>query len=160
MMDDTYSAFTEDVATAGTWRADAVEKIAQGRVWTGAQAQKIGLVDEVGGIDRALALAKQLAKICPKTSVRIERLPEEVPWWKSCSSAKAGQRRECVGSWAAFARNPANVANEWPRAGADGGAAEDSLSCWPRRGDGAAALRTAVDFAILQFLQGRGTQVA
>jgi protease-4 len=93
MLDDTYSAFTDDVADRRHLAADAVEKIAQGRVWTGAQAQKLGLVDEVGGFDRALALAKQLAKIDAKTSVRIERLPEEVPWWKLLI-AKAGQGRE------------------------------------------------------------------
>ncbi len=83
MIDDTYSAFTEDVADARHLSEAAVEKIAQGRVWTGAQAQKIGLVDEVGGMDRAVTLAKQLAKISPKAQVRIERFPEEVPWWKS-----------------------------------------------------------------------------
>jgi protease IV len=93
MLDDTYSAFTDDVADRRHLAADAVEKIAQGRVWTGAQAQKLGLVDEVGGFDRALALAKQLAKIDAKTSVRIERLPEEVPLWKLLI-AKAGQGRE------------------------------------------------------------------
>lgn len=42
---------------------DAVHEIAQGRVWTGAEAKEVGLVDELGGFDRAVALAKDKAKI-------------------------------------------------------------------------------------------------
>ena len=38
---------------------DAMEEVAQGRVWTGAQAIDIGLVDAIGGISTALAIAKQ-----------------------------------------------------------------------------------------------------
>ena len=36
---------------------EAIEKIAEGRVWTGETAKKLGLVDELGGIDKALDLS-------------------------------------------------------------------------------------------------------
>ena len=42
---------------------DAVDKIGKGRVWTGAQAKNLGLVDEFGGVDTAIRVAKQLAHI-------------------------------------------------------------------------------------------------
>ena len=46
----------------GVSKAD-IDSIGQGRVWTGEQALKIGLVDELGGIERAVELAGELAEI-------------------------------------------------------------------------------------------------
>jgi protease-4 len=54
-----------------------VDKIGKGRVWAGARAKELGLVDEIGGIDRAIEVAKQLAHIPANDSVHIVRLPEE-----------------------------------------------------------------------------------
>jgi ClpP class serine protease len=56
---------------------DAVDKIAKGRVWTGAEAKQLALVDYLGGLDRAIAVAKQLAHIPARQSVSIERLPRQ-----------------------------------------------------------------------------------
>jgi protease-4 len=49
---------------------EAVHEIARGRVWTGAQAKERGLVDEFGGLDRAVEVAKELAKIPADKGVR------------------------------------------------------------------------------------------
>jgi protease-4 len=49
---------------------EAVNNVAQGRVWTGAQAKERGLVDEFGGLDKAVEIAKQLAKIPADKGVR------------------------------------------------------------------------------------------
>jgi protease IV len=49
---------------------NAVNEVAQGRVWTGAQAKERGLVDEFGGLDRAVEVAKQLAQIPADKGVR------------------------------------------------------------------------------------------
>jgi len=46
-------------------------------VWTGAQAKDLGLVDELGGVDTAIRLAKQLAHIPASERVNIVRFPEE-----------------------------------------------------------------------------------
>ncbi|MET0625156.1 MAG: signal peptide peptidase SppA [Pyrinomonadaceae bacterium] len=50
--------------------AEAVNAVARGRVWTGAQAKEKGLVDEFGGLDRAVEVAKELAKIPADKGVR------------------------------------------------------------------------------------------
>jgi protease IV len=78
-LDDTYAQFTRGVAQARGMTPDAVDKIGKGRVWTGAQAKDLGLVDELGGFDRAIEVAKQLAQISPQQSVRIVRFPMEKP---------------------------------------------------------------------------------
>jgi protease-4 len=73
----TYEDFTKGVSAGRNMPVEAVDKIGQGRVWTGSQAKEIGLVDELGGLDRAVEVAKQLAHIPANQSVRIVRYPEE-----------------------------------------------------------------------------------
>jgi protease IV len=51
-------------------------KLAGGRVWTGRQAKEAGLIDELGTLDDAIAYAKTLAKIDPKTEMEIYSLPK------------------------------------------------------------------------------------
>ena len=63
LIDDTYKQFKARVADGRKLSDEEVEKIAQGRVWTGSRAQKIGLVDEIGGIFEAIDAAKSLADI-------------------------------------------------------------------------------------------------
>lgn len=56
-----YDVFVGKVAEAREMSVDKVEDIARGRVWTGADAREIGLVDEVGGLEQALDAAAELA---------------------------------------------------------------------------------------------------
>jgi len=56
---------------------DRVKEIAKGRVWTGAQAKEIGLVDELGGIMAAIDAAKTLADIDVDDDVRIKIFPRQ-----------------------------------------------------------------------------------
>ena len=58
-----YGIFLDRVAKGRKMDTAAVNKIARGRVWTGQDALKIGLVDELGGLDLALKRVKELAKI-------------------------------------------------------------------------------------------------
>lgn len=58
-----YDQFVEKVAEARHSTPEKVDVIAQGRVWTGRQALDIGLVDELGGLDRALDIARQRARL-------------------------------------------------------------------------------------------------
>lgn len=76
-LDETYANFTQGVADGRHMKVEAVDKIGKGRVWSGAQAKDLGLVDELGGLDRAIEVAKQLAHIPAGQSVHIVRLPEE-----------------------------------------------------------------------------------
>ena len=74
---DTYDQFIKGVAQGRGMTVDAVDKIGKGRVWTGAQAKNLGLVDELGGLDTAIRTAKQLAHIPASERVNIVRFPEE-----------------------------------------------------------------------------------
>jgi len=58
-----FGAFLPKVMSGRSLDKDKADSLGQGRVWTGAQAKENGLVDEFGGLERALAVAKGLAKI-------------------------------------------------------------------------------------------------
>lgn len=88
---ETYKEFTEGVAEGRHMSAEAVDKIAKGRVWTGAQAKDLGLVDELGGVDRAVEVAKQLAHISANEPVHIVRYPEEKTFWQLLVEKEADQ---------------------------------------------------------------------
>jgi len=68
--DAVYAAFLERVATARALSPDSVRAIAEGRVWSGVQAQRLGLVDSLGGLAEALKSAAALAKITGDYDVR------------------------------------------------------------------------------------------
>ncbi|RZJ18687.1 MAG: signal peptide peptidase SppA [Brevundimonas sp.] len=86
-MDRTYEAFVTRVATGRKLPVERVREIARGRVWTGAQAKELGLVDELGGLTEAIARARVLAKIPAETSVRYKRYPTPKSPWEALSSA-------------------------------------------------------------------------
>ena len=62
-IDAFYEEFLARAAEGRGMTRDAVHAVAQGRVWTGRQARDIGLIDELGGMDAAVAAAKRLAGI-------------------------------------------------------------------------------------------------
>jgi protease IV len=76
-LNETYADFTKGVAAGRRMTVEAVDKVGKGRVWSGSQAKEIGLVDELGGLDRAVEVAKQLAHIPAGESVHLVRYPEE-----------------------------------------------------------------------------------
>ncbi|MFZ3332140.1 MAG: signal peptide peptidase SppA [Candidatus Acidiferrales bacterium] len=76
-LNETYAHFTKGVAAGRKMPVEAVEKVAKGRVWSGSQAKQLGLVDELGGLDRAIEVAKQLSGIPADESVHIVRFPVE-----------------------------------------------------------------------------------
>jgi protease-4 len=74
-MQATYDTFVEKAASGRNTTPERIDTVAQGRVWTGRQAKQLGLVDELGGLERALALAKQRAKISPDAEVELVVYP-------------------------------------------------------------------------------------
>jgi protease-4 len=70
-----YSDFKKKVADGRKMPLDKVQDVARGRVWTGADASKRGLVDKLGGFWDAAALAKKLAGIPESDRVVFERYP-------------------------------------------------------------------------------------
>jgi len=74
-MQATYDTFVEKAAQGRNTTPEKIDAIGQGRVWTGRQAKQIGLVDELGGLDRAIALAKQRARIPQESEVELVVYP-------------------------------------------------------------------------------------
>jgi protease IV len=93
-MHETYDAFVKGVAAGRKMSPEAVDKIGKGRVWSGSQAKDLGLVDELGGTDRAIEVAKQLAHIPANHSVRIVRLPEEKTFFQQLFEKQKEQMRQ------------------------------------------------------------------
>ena len=62
IVDHIYEQFIAKVAESRNLKKDAVEEIAQGRVWSGQEALKLGLVDEIGGVGDAIKHAAKMAK--------------------------------------------------------------------------------------------------
>lgn len=58
-----YELFTKRCADGRGLKQDSIKAIGEGRVWTGLHAKQIGLVDELGGLDKAIEKAKKLAKV-------------------------------------------------------------------------------------------------
>lgn len=58
-----YKLFVKRCADGRGMSVEAIEKIAEGRVWTGATAKELGLVDELGGLNKAIEIAAQKAEV-------------------------------------------------------------------------------------------------
>ncbi|MBI35525.1 MAG: signal peptide peptidase SppA [Flavobacteriales bacterium] len=69
-----YETFKERVQVGRNLSASKVEKLAQGRVWTGSQALEMGLVDKIGGLEEAVEIAANSAGI---TNYNLVHLPKE-----------------------------------------------------------------------------------
>jgi protease-4 len=86
-MDRTYEEFVQRVSTGRRLPIARVREIARGRVWTGAQARSLGLVDQLGGLSEAIAKARELAEIPEDQSVRYKRFPQPLSPWEALSEA-------------------------------------------------------------------------
>jgi protease-4 len=75
-MEGFYKNFLAKVADSRKSTPDAIHPVAQGRVWTGRQALEHGLVDALGGLDTAIAMAKERAKIPANEDVQLVVYPE------------------------------------------------------------------------------------
>ncbi|KAK9669058.1 hypothetical protein RND81_13G106300 [Saponaria officinalis] len=74
-----YAQFRDKAAHSRSMTVDAMEENAQGRVWTGTDAASRRLVDAIGGMDRAVAIAKQKANIPQETQVTLVELAKPSP---------------------------------------------------------------------------------
>jgi protease-4 len=74
-MDDFYRGFVQKAAESRRMRPEEVDAVARGRVWTGRQARERGLVDVLGGLDRAVAIAKDRAGIAADEEVELVTYP-------------------------------------------------------------------------------------
>jgi protease-4 len=103
-----YEDFLPKVAKGRGKDIGYVDSIAQGRVWTGTQAKERGLVDEFGGMDKAVEVAKQLANLPADKGVRRVVFPAPRPFLQQllggggdgedASSVKAREQRAALES--------------------------------------------------------------
>jgi protease IV len=103
-IDANYHDFVAKVAQARRRPYEQIEALAQGRVWLGAQAASNGLVDQMGGIDRALDLLKQKAHIPASENVAIVMYPArrsilDVVFGHSTGSIVESRLRRLLKDW-------------------------------------------------------------
>jgi len=85
-----YDQWVEKAAEARRSTPEKIDAVAQGRVWTGRQAKAAGLVDELGGLDRALAIARERAKLPPGDDSDITVYPSRRGFFEMMSDPLGG----------------------------------------------------------------------
>ena len=111
-----YDLFTGRVAKGRGMAQDSVKAIAEGRVWTGEQALKIGLVDKMGNLDDAIKAAAKLAKVEKYT---IAQYPDIEPWYvgllnKNTNDYMESQMRALLGDYYSSFSLIRNLKNQNP----------------------------------------------
>jgi protease IV len=89
-----YNQFVAKVASSRKMPVARVEELARGRVWTGQQAKANGLVDALGGLDQAIALAKKRAGIGPGTEVEVVNYPPRKTLFELIAQRLAGSNSQ------------------------------------------------------------------
>ncbi|WP_420932976.1 signal peptide peptidase SppA [Alteromonas sp. A081] len=110
-VENTYSNFLSLVANARDMTVEEVDTVAQGRVWIGEDALELGLVDELGELDDAVAAAAELAELENYDEVYLQRsLSAQELFWKEFF----GQAMTIVGKWQ-FGNSNSALVNELKR---------------------------------------------
>jgi protease-4 len=78
LITDLHRQFVADVAEGRKMPLEAVEKLADGRAFTGRQAQEVGLVDKLGGLEMASDTLRKMAKLSDKAGV-LEGPEKKIP---------------------------------------------------------------------------------
>jgi protease-4 len=91
-----YDGFIEKAAQARKSTPEKIDAIAQGRVWTGRQALENGLVDKLGGLDTAVALAKERAKIPASQEVDLVVYPPKKSFLEAVSDSMGRTQEDAV----------------------------------------------------------------
>jgi protease-4 len=95
-----YDQFVEKAADSRHSTPEQIDALAQGRVWTGRQAKQNHLVDELGGLDRAIAIAKQRAKIPAENEVELVIYPPRKSFYELLSDQFSGSSETAaVSAW-------------------------------------------------------------
>ena len=89
-----YQTFIEKVASSRGFSVEKADELGQGRVWTGAAAQQNGLIDEIGGLDRALAIAAERSDL---ENYKIERFPKPKSFYEVLMGSAGSQVKALIG---------------------------------------------------------------
>jgi protease IV len=95
-----YDQFVEKVAASRHTSPEKIDQVAQGRVWTGRQAKQNGLVDALGGLDAAIAIAKQRAKLAADSEVELVVYPPRKSFYELITEQLNGSGDQAaVSAW-------------------------------------------------------------
>ena len=94
-----YDQFIEKVAASRHTTPEKIDAVAQGRVWTGQQAKDNGLVDALGGLDAAVGIAKQRAKLSAESEVELVVFPPRKSFYEILSEQFGAGDQLAVNTW-------------------------------------------------------------
>lgn len=89
-----YDQFVEKAAESRHTTPAAIDRLAQGRVWTGQQAKENGLVDVLGGLDTAVAIAKERAKLPAGEDVELVVYPPRRTFYELVTEQFSGAHEQ------------------------------------------------------------------
>ena len=114
-VDKGYQLFVKRCADGRGMSTEAIEKVAEGRVWTGVAAKELGLVDELGGLDKAIEIAAQKAGI---TTYEVYDYPVQDFWTVLLNDGKdsyiEGKMSETLGDFYHYSKLIQNMRNAYP----------------------------------------------
>ena len=93
-MQEIYDAFVSKAAKGRGMEFAKLEEMARGRIYTGEQARKIGLVDDIGGFPRALEHVRQSLELEDDARINLVRLPKPKSFWETLSELGAVRMRQ------------------------------------------------------------------
>jgi len=93
-----YEQFLAKVADGRNMTKEEVDKIGKGRVWTGNQAKDLGLVDEIGGLSKAIELAKKRAGIPEEEEIKLVIWPKKISFFQALFGRKEAKLELCLDS--------------------------------------------------------------
>jgi protease IV len=76
LLDAVYADFTGKAASARGFDGNQIDAVARGRIWTGAAAKEVGLVDGIGGLEMAFGEIRELLKLAPEEPLEVVELPK------------------------------------------------------------------------------------
>ncbi len=100
-MQSFYQNFITKAAASRHTTPEKIDAVARGRVWTGRQARQEGLVDTLGGLDTAVAIAKQRANIPADEDVELVAYPPRKSFYEAVSE-QFGRSSAGIGLWNAL----------------------------------------------------------
>jgi protease-4 len=97
-MRTTYDLFVKRVADGRAQPTTRIDAVAQGRVWTGRQARELGLVDELGGLNDAIRMAAERARLDPAAPVHLTVYPAKRSIYDILSSQLGSSSTGVIGA--------------------------------------------------------------